>query len=364
MRSRIGTMFLETPRPDSLAGADTHREAAPMRSANMADVAARAGTSPSAVSRVLNGRPGVRPDVREAVFNAARELGYSAHPAARNLALGRTGLVSLVISDRDVVVGTTFFSELVASIVTELDDADYQTVLVLPPELDARTADSKLRLERFDGCVVIGHRSNDLILQHALSRNIPTVTLGRPSIPDLPYVDVDNVAAAEAVTDHLLRLGRSRIGILAGPQETTWGADRLAGFRNTIERAGLVFDPATVEVCPLTSGGGHAGMLSLLERKPDLDTLLISSESHLPGALAALQASGRRIPDDVAIASFDDGSAAQLASPPITSVRQPLADLGHELGRLILAAIAHDTDISSVTMAATLVARESTILAP
>ncbi len=335
-----------------------------MRAVNMADVAARAGTSPSAVSRALNGRPGVRPDVREAVLRAASELGYSAHPAARNLALGRTGLVSLVIADRDVVVGTTFFSELVASVVTELDSAEYQTVLVLPHELDPRAVDSKLRLERFDGCVVIGHRSSDPILRHALSRDVPVVTLGRPSSNGLPFVDIDNVASAEETTAHLLSLGRSRIGVLAGPQDTTWGADRVQGYRTAIELAGLTFDPTSVEVCPLTSNGGQTGMLRLLERCPDLDLLLISSESHLPGALAALAASGRRVPDDIAVATFDDGSAAQLASPPITSVRQPLNELGHELGRLILETIQGRRHVSAVTMAATLVVRESTTLPP
>ena len=330
-----------------------------MEPVTMAEVARRAQTSPSAVSRALNGRPGVRPEIRARVLAAAADLGYSANHAARSLAMGRSGMVALIIPDRDAIVGTTFFSELVGSVTSRLDDADLQTVLLLPNTSHRKRPEQWLRLERFDGAVVIGHRKDDPILRHALKRGVPTVTLGRPA-GDLvvTYVDIDNVSASRDAARHLIDQGARRLVCLAGPADTTWGKDRVQGFREAADSPGV---RGIIEDCDFSARGGRAGIESALKRMPDADGVLVSSEALMAGVIAGLHEAGRSFPDDLLLVTFDDNPSFEVSSPSISAVRQPLVDIGNELSRVLIDMLEHGgrSSVSSVTLAGTLQVRKS-----
>lgn len=329
-----------------------------VRPITLSEVARRAGTSAAAASRALNGRPGVRKSIREAVLATAADLGYTPHPAARNLAMRRTGLIALVVSNQELVARTTLFSEFVSNVVTALDTAQYQAVLLLPTT-ERRRAALDIRAERFDGAVVVGHHSRDGLLRHLAEHRLPTVSLGRP-MGRWPhsYVDVDNVGGAYAAMDHLYASGRRRIGILAGPRSTSWGLDRRTGSRRAAEDHRAA-DDDLFEECAFSRGVGYDETVRLLRRCPDIDGLFVSAEAFLPGALAGLKEHGRRIPDDVGVVVFDDGPDQEFADPPITSVRQPHTKLGRELARVLVELISAPEIDQQLTLSTSLTVRRS-----
>lgn len=327
---------------------------------SLADVARLAGTSHSAASRAINGRVGVRADIREAVLAAAKELGYTPNRAARNLVMQRTGLVALVFCDPDQLVGTTFFSELLASMVTRLDEADYRTALILPRERRRGQLGDLIGPETYDGALVIGHRARDPMLTGFVKRKLPTVVLGRPLAgPDVSFVDVDNVDAARTATRHLIDVGRRRLLQLAGPEDTTWGVDRVAGFLGEVGAAAAKGVTGNVQQCAFSADGGYAGTRAALQQWPGTDGILVSSETLLPGVTAALAEEGRRMPDDFALVAFDDGPRLAFANPPITAVRQPLADMGHALARCLLDAMENSSIRQQIYLPAALEIRAS-----
>lgn len=328
---------------------------------SLADVAQHAGTSHSAASRALNGRPGVRAEIREAVLRSAEALGYLPNPAARKLVMGRTGLLAMVVSDRDIVVGTHFFSELVASLNRAVEAAGYLTLMLLPGSTGNREDLINVILrERLEGVVVVGHRAGDGLIHLLHENGVPTVALGRPvDCPPTTYVDVANAQGAEKATEHLLAIGRSRIGLLAGPDDTAWGQDRRLGYEQAFQRAGLSIDAGLIEVCSFDAQGGYEGMSALLSRRSDLDGVFCCSVALLRGALRSLAEHQRRVPQDVAVVTFDDEPGNEYSTPPVTSVRQPLSTLGQELGNSLLRMISGNAPVHHLEVTTTLEIRDS-----
>jgi DNA-binding LacI/PurR family transcriptional regulator len=167
-------------------------------------------------------------------------------------------------------------------------------------------------------------------------QGVPVVVGGRPTGAGLTYVDVDNRGGGSKAIRHLLELDRHAIATIAGPQDMAAGADRLAGYRESLVTAGRVLDDRFVEVADFTLEGGRAAMQRLLERAPEIDAVFAASDLMALGAMAAIQASGRSIPTDVAVIGFDDSSLAASAMPALTSIRQPIEEMGHEMARLLM----------------------------
>jgi DNA-binding LacI/PurR family transcriptional regulator len=157
-------------------------------------------------------------------------------------------------------------------------------------------------------------------------------------------VDVDNRRGAGSAVEHLIGQGRRRVATIAGPQDMPAGADRLAGYHETLARAGVAPDDGLVEVGDFTLEGGHAAMDRLLGRARDVDAVFAASDLMALGAIRALQAAGRRVPDDVAVVGFDDSPLAATAMPPLSSVRQPIEEMGREMTRLLLRTVRHRDD--------------------
>jgi DNA-binding LacI/PurR family transcriptional regulator len=191
-------------------------------------------------------------------------------------------------------------------------------------------------------------------------RGIPVVVGGRPPAGGISYVDVDNRAGASSAVAHLASTDRSRIVTIAGPQDMPAGADRLAGFRETLEGAGRGADERRIEVADFSLEGGRTAMERLLERVPDLDAVFVASDLMAIGALEALGRAGRRVPDDVALVAYDDSPLAASSRPPLSSVRQPIEEMGREMTRLLLDRIRHpEAPPRHVILDTSLVLRES-----
>jgi DNA-binding LacI/PurR family transcriptional regulator len=325
-------------------------------------VAALAGVSRATVSRVVNGSPRVSQAAKDSVELAIAELGYVPNRAARSLVTRRADSVALVVSESE----TRFFSDPWFAVVARgmavaLSETDMQLVLVI-----AQSERQRERLERYllnghvDGVVLVSLHGRDPLPRQLVAAGVPTVLVGRPVDEiDVAYVDADNKGGSEAAVRHLLERGRTRIATIAGPQDMSVGRDRLAGYEAALRGAGLPVDPALVGEADFSEEGGAKAMLDLLARQPHLDAVFAASDLMAAGVLRALRGAGRRVPDDVALVGFDDLATSQHTDPPLTTVRQPLADMGREMTRMLLATIAGEEPDPVVIMPTELVVRAS-----
>nr|WP_240779932.1 LacI family DNA-binding transcriptional regulator [Nonomuraea zeae] len=321
-------------------------------------VAARAGVSRATVSRVVNGEASVSPEVRAAVMQAVRELGYVPNAAARSLVTRRTNAIALVLSVPRQG-GDPLTAAVVQYVTSLLEGAGKQITLML-----ADTAESHRRIVSHveaglsDGVVLLPPERADTLAERLSRIGVPVVLLGKPPIASLvPYVDVDNAGGATTATEHLIARGRRTIGMICGPMDLVAVQDRLAGHREALQRAGM--RPLLALADDLTRAAGKAAAHRLLGDEPSLDAIFAASDQLAIGALQAAREAGRRVPEDLAIVGFDDVDAASATTPALTTVRVPVADQALALARLMLSRL-EGRHTTSVVLPARLVVRDST----
>ena len=329
-------------------------------------VAALAGVSRATVSRVVNGSPKVSPPVRAQVERAVAKLGYVPNRAARSLVTRRADSVALVVSEPHArFFSEPFFAGMVRGVSAALAETGVQLVLLIAQDLGGRD-----HLERY---VVGGHVDGVLLaslhgvdpLPGTLERaGVPAVLVGRPTggvRGPASWVDADNRGGAARAVDHLARRGRRRIATITGPLDMGVGLDRLEGYRDGLAAAGLVTGGDLTEAGDFTEEGGAAAMARLLARPGDpVDAVFAASDLMAAGALRALRAAGRRVPQDVAVVGFEDSAMARYAQPPLTTVRQPIEELGRQATRLLLARINGEAGGMHLVLGTELVVRSST----
>ncbi|GAB3952167.1 LacI family DNA-binding transcriptional regulator [Micromonospora vulcania] len=323
-------------------------------------VAARAGVSRATVSRVVNGSTTVAEPIREAVHRAVAELGYVPNLAARSLVTQRTDSVALVMPEAATRVFSDdqVFPGIIRGVSQELEAADKQLVLML-----AGSPAGHDRVERFttgrhvDGVLFASLHGADPLPGTLARLGIPVVCSGRPlgDVP-VPYVDVDHVGGVTAAVRHLIDSGRRRIASIAGPQDMVAGIERLTGYRTTMAAAGL---PELVAIGDFTRESGAAAMRRLLVEHPDLDAVFAASDLMAHAALRTLRAAGRRVPEDVAVVGFDDIETAAYTEPPLTTVRQPIVEIGRRMTRQLLRLAAGESIEPAVMLPTELILRDS-----
>jgi DNA-binding LacI/PurR family transcriptional regulator len=304
-------------------------------SPTLEEVAAVAGVSRATVSRVINDSPKVSPAVRATVEAAIAQLGYVPNRAARSLVTRRTDSIGLVVSEPEALVfADPFFAGIVRGVSGALADTSMQLVLVI-----AQTAGQRKKLEQYvlnghvDGVLLVSLHGDDPLPAGLAAAGVPAVLVGRP-VRDVPltWVDADNRGGATAAVRHLLGQGRRRIATITGPQDMSAGVDRLDGYRDALPGP----DAALIEIGDFSEESGVRAMTALLDREPGLDAVFAASDLMAAGALRALRAAGRGVPDEVAVIGFDDSIIARQTDPALTTVRQPVNELGREVTRRLL----------------------------
>ncbi|WP_341717805.1 LacI family DNA-binding transcriptional regulator [Micromonospora sp. FIMYZ51] len=323
-------------------------------------VARRAGVSRATVSRVVNGSTTVAEPIQEAVRQAVAELGYVPNLAARTLVTQRTDSIALVMPEEATRVFSDdqVFPGIIRGAAQELEAADKQLVLML-----AGSPAGHERVERYttgrhvDGVLFASLHGADPLPAKLAALGIPVVCSGRPlDGANVPYIDVDQVGGVTRAVRYLIDTGRRRIATIAGPQDMVAGIERLAGYRDTVVAAGL---PEMVAVGDFTRESGAAAMRELLTAHPDLDAVFAASDLMAHAAMRTLRETGRRIPDDVAVVGFDDIETAAYTDPPLTTVRQPIVELGRQGTRLLLRLAAGEQVEPALILPTELVIRES-----
>lgn len=307
-------------------------------------VAARAGVSRATASRVLRGSGRVSPQAREAVLQAAQDVSYSVNRAARALATKRTDSVAFLVAETgDRFFNDPYFLGMLRGAQSETAARGQQLVFAFAYSKDdlAHFADYAGG-GHVDGVLLVSLHGNDELPLGLESRGVPTVLNGRPMFAEseLYYVDADNVAGGTLATRTLIERGRTRIATITGPLDMCAGLDRLEGYRSAIAAAGQPVDEARIATADFSIEGGMRAMHALLDADPTIDGVFAASDLTALGAIRALAQRGCSVPGDVAVVGFDDVLAAAMATPPLTTVRQPIDDLGRTMARVLLDRIA------------------------
>ncbi|MEU0271629.1 LacI family DNA-binding transcriptional regulator [Streptomyces sp. NPDC006307] len=326
-------------------------------------VAARAGVGRTTVSRVINGSELVSDRTREAVLAAIAELDYVPNSVARGLVTSRTNSIALVIPEPEARLGSEpYFSAVIRGVSGGLADTGTQLQLILVRDKGERDRlTDSVAERRVDGVLLVSVHEHDPLPALLEDMGLPTVLAGRRSAREpLSHVHSDNMGGAGAAVRHLLERGRTTIATIAGPQDMEVGRGRLQGWWEALYAAGRPADERLVAVADFTEEGGREAVRSLLERVPELDALFVASDVMAAGALMELRRHGRRVPDDVAVVGFDDSLLARHTNPPLTTVRQPVEEIGTRIARILLQEIADpDAPRQRLTLPTELVVRES-----
>ncbi|MFH8373955.1 LacI family DNA-binding transcriptional regulator [Streptomyces cyaneofuscatus] len=307
------------------------------------EVAARAGVGRGTASRVINGSPRVSEATREAVEAAVAELGYVPNRAARALAGNRTDAIALVVPEPETrFFAEPYFSAIVRGVGAALADTDMQLLLTLAGnDRERRRLAQYLTAHRVDGVLLVAVHADDPLPELLEQLGMPCVISGaRHANEPLASVDSDNFDGARAAVEHLITRGRRSVATITGRLEVYGAQRRLDGYRAALAAAGLPPDERLIAPADFTEEGGARAMRELLARRPHLDAVFAASDVMAAGARQVLREADRRIPEDVALIGFDDSVVARHMHPALTSVRQPIEEMGRRMAQLLLEEIA------------------------
>ena len=301
----------------------------------LADVAAAAGVSLATASRALHGATGrsVRPELAQRVTAAAVRLGYSANAHAQAMVTGTTTTVGLIVHDiadpyaAGIAAGVMSAAArrgLIVTVASTLSD----------PELELRHLDA-LHRQRARAVILAGSRFADPDITEAAARQVGSfvaggghaAVIGQDGL-GVSAVLIDNADGARRLARVLHSLGYRRFAVLAGPEQLLTSEDRLAGFRTGLADCGLELPPENVIGAQFTRDGGYVAMAELLDRAIDVDVVFAVNDVMAVGGMVALREQGNRVPDDMAVAGFDDIPTLRDIEPPLTTVRIPLTEIG------------------------------------
>jgi LacI family transcriptional regulator len=327
-------------------------------------VAAKAGVSPTTASFVMNDVEGsnISEATRERVQAVARELGYVASAAARSLVSGRTQTIGMVLCQADLLLVDRFVPALLYGLNQVARERDYHVLVEGIDDVGSDDAYHELvRARGIDGLIVLDPRRGDAALARLIRDGFPVVTLGEVPGED-PYrvVSADRGGMRRA-TEHLIDLGHRRIAHLPfSPVGFAGTDDRLAGYRDALEAAELPFDPDLIEEVAYSAESGAAALTRLLTRERSFTAVTCGNDTVALGAMAALDAAGLRVPEDVAVVGFDDLPIAPYMRPPLTTVRSTPVESGREAMRILASLIDGDAPAERlVRMPSALIVRRS-----
>ncbi len=307
----------------------------PARSVTIDDVARRANVSRQTVSRVLNEKGEIAPATRARIQQLIDEMGYRPNLLARSLITRTTNTVGLVVPD----ISNPFFPEIARGIKERAHAAGYHMLLAHTAEDPMQEVESlrQFRERRVDGVIVANSRLDDAALAAALRGIAPVVLTNRTLRGSYGSVIWPGYRpGARLVTEHLLGLGRQRVGYVDAEPRTTAGQERFLGYREALEAAGVAFDERLVACGPATGGGGCAAANQLLRLPNPPSAIFAYNDTMAIGVLRACLLAGRAIPDDVAVVGFGGAPLSAWVTPSLTTVEVPLYEIGRAAAEALL----------------------------
>ncbi|MGN9844715.1 LacI family DNA-binding transcriptional regulator [Nonomuraea sp. H19] len=307
----------------------------------LVDVAKAAGVSLATASRAMTGSAGVSPQVAAHVQAIASQVGYVPNSHARALAGGQASMVGLIVHD----VGDPYFGEIARGVLRETESRDY-LALISQTERDPGAELARiraLRAHRVTRIVLAGSGYIEAATEADIAAEVRSFTaaggrvavIGRHHLP-VDAVLPDNADGAATLMRHLLDLGHRRLGVLGGPANLTTVEDRLSGLRAAFGAAGLDWRSVPVVHGDFTRQGGATATARLIRAHPDLTAVVALNDPMAVGALSWLLNDGRRVPDEISVAGFDDVPLARDVYPALTTIRLPMIGMGKQALELVL----------------------------
>lgn len=310
------------------------------RRVSLKDVAELAGVSYQTVSKVLNGQSHVAPETMARIRQAAQTLSYKPHVSARNLRTQRSRMIGYSWSSTETDQPNHILHMFLTSMVAEAELAGYHLLPFPYREGEDRVAGYRELIDsgRVDGFVITSVGYDDLRINYLLERDFPFVAFGHTSAHDpFPYVDVDGASGLRMAVEHLMAQGHRRIAMLAWPQTSRTGNDRLQGYLAALQGAGIDIDPYLIAHGEWRFEFGYTATERWLtgpaEQRPT--AVVAVSDIMAIGAMHAGQKHGLTIGRDLAVVGFDDVPMTQYLWPPLTSVRQPIREAGRKCVELL-----------------------------
>ena len=296
------------------------------------DIAAKCKVSTATVSYVLNRKGSVSPAVRQAVLQAAEELGYE----LKSYQKPNKRIIRLYCSDLETLPTHMFFNELLAGIFTITQENDYDVIVTPVPATGDQIAFSPNMLG--DGILVINPRDNPKFLESVKKSHVPCVVIGRPGDKDegICYVDADNIAVGYQMTRHILDNGHHTILFINGPREYTISQDREAGYRMALDEQNLTFDSDSVINCNFTVEDAKCAFSKYLDKHPLPTAVIANSDTLVVGVLEVLAERKLRVPKDCSVVCGGEGILATMYPIPITGVDLHHVELGCRAAKTLL----------------------------
>jgi DNA-binding LacI/PurR family transcriptional regulator len=323
------------------------------------DIARLAGVSHCTVSRALHHSPLIHPKTAERIREIARRSGYVPNAVARSLVSRSTRTVGVVVT----TIADPFIGEVVEGIETTANEHGYSVILAnsnAVPELEMKVVDS-FSQRRVDGILVAASRVGALHGKHLAGTNVPIVLINNQHPGEFVHsVGIDNISASRELVGHLLQLGHRRIAYIGDHSGYQSDAERFTGYRTALKAARITIDQALVVRGDGKPEEGERAAIQLLELADPPTAIFCYNDMTALGALRAAGNRGLRIPDDLAIAGFDDLFVASYTSPPLTTIRQPKQEMGRRAMSILLQLLAGEETESRILLPGELIVRGST----
>jgi DNA-binding LacI/PurR family transcriptional regulator len=336
------------------------------RNVTLKDIAQRAGVSYQTVSKVLHNQMQVTPEVRARIYAAVEEMDYRPNAAARNLRTQSSYLLGYSWQPNRHYYFNPVMEEFLQSIVEAAEELGYH-ILLYPQHSGQDLLESHQELvftRRVDGFLLSDMEFNDPRVPALQQLNFPLVAFGRTqSELPFPYVDVDGKAGIYQIVHYLLKQGHQRIAILAWPENSRVGTERLSGYLQAMDEAGLAVDPAWVVRGKGEYSYGYAATPGLLDLSAQrCPTAIVTMVDLIAiGVMHALQTRGLRVGQDIAVTGFDDMPVSQYFKPALTTLRQPVWEVGQRAVKLLVDLLQGRTpEEQQILLAPDLIIREST----
>lgn len=308
------------------------------KASTIRDVARAAGVSPATVSRFTNGTLDLPAATAERIQEAIRELDYRPNVLARNLSLGRSRTLGLVLPD----IANPFFAQLASAAERQASDRNYHLILCSTENNPDRELEylQQLQAKRLDGIVFLTEHAGHAPLAKRIV-GIEHLVLVDEGIDGFtgPRIFSDNRRGGELATRHLLELGYRRIGFIGGPPDLMTARERREGYLQALRGAGLEADPDLQFGGPYRQGTGREGLTALLALPDPPKAVFAASDATAIGVLREARERGLRVPDDLSLVGFDGIAIGELLSPPLTTVAQQIEELGRQGVRALLEAV-------------------------
>jgi DNA-binding LacI/PurR family transcriptional regulator len=326
------------------------------------DIARLANVSKSTVSRALNNSPLVNQETKERIQALAQEHNLRISASARNLRLQQSHTIAFVAPAYypDFLSAEDLFGlEILGGIGRGLRTLDYDLLIIHADPRDTQWARAYLNSGRVDGFIIMASNRKQEHLQTLVEMGAPFIAWGVP-IPTFNYCSVsgDNIAGGTLATQHLLDIGRQRIAFLGGPKGELTVQYRFQGYRDALQIVGRGVDRNLLAYGDYTHASGIDAMQCLLDQSPDLDAVFVNSDLMAIGAISAIQESGKRVPEDIAVVGYDDLSIAIYNNLPLTTIRQNFPLVGKLLAQNLIQYIQSGV-VTNVTTPVELVIRQS-----